>query len=155
MELDIFGDLFGKVHQSHPRSLPVLEAECGIDEPDYPDFDFSIFSDMVSAIYSDFDDHPYTLKEVLEIFQYFFTKHYEYIGNHPPVSKAQIIRFLDAMPYLTAYTGGINVIDPLEYPDIIDEYFESDFKNCNYRINHFFSGKIRLITKKKVERNMI
>jgi len=59
------------------------------------------------------------------------------------------------MPYLTAYTGGINVIDPLEYPDIIDEYFESDFKNCNYRINHFFSGKIRLITKKKVERNMI
>lgn len=155
MELDIFANLFGEVQQSQPRSLPVMEAECDIEEPDYPDFDYGIFSEMVSEVYSELDNHPYTLTEVLEVFRHFFTKHYEYIGNHPPVRKAQIIRFVDAMPYLTAYTGGINVIDPEEYTAIIDTYFESKFKYCNYRINHFFSGKIRLITKKIVERNMI
>lgn len=26
---------------------------------------------------------------------------------------------------------------------MIDAYFETEFYDCNYRINHFFSGQIR------------
>ena len=126
-----------------------------IHETRYEPFDFEIFTQMVSDAYSTETCKTYTLDEMLMVFRYFFAKYEEYIGNHPPVREEQLRRLMDVMPCPTDYTGGCDVIDPEEYPAIIDEYFESDFKNCNYRINHFFSGKIRLITRKKVERKKI
>ena len=126
-----------------------------LHETRYAPFDFDIFSKMVEDAYLEFVDHPYTLEEVLGVFKCFFDRFHEYFDNHPPISEEQIIFILEVMPYQTTCTKGVNFIDPWEYPAIIDEYFESDFKNCNYRINHFFSGKIRLITRKKVERKKI
>lgn len=149
---DLIEDLFGDKQQSKPRILSILEPERYVEEPDYPLFDFDIFSELVEDVYFEFDDHPYTLQEVLSVFRHFFDRFYEYIGNHPPVRKEHIRIFVEVMPWPSEYLGGCDVIDPEEYPAIIDEYFESDFKDCNYRIHHFFSGKIRLITRKKVER---
>ena len=34
-------------------------------------------------------------------------------------------------------------IDPDCYEDMIDRHFRTRYRNCDYNINHFFSGRIR------------
>ena len=124
-------------------------------EPAFEVLDFDVFSSLATSVYHEIADSPYALNEVLFVFRYFFEQYRDRFGDHPPIKREQIERLIRRMPYPTEYIGGLDVIEPVEYFDIIDTYFESDFKNCNYRINHFFSGKIRLIARTKVERNKI
>ena len=36
-------------------------------------------------------------------------------------------------------------IDPDCYEDMIDKHFRTRYRNCDYNINHFFSGRIRVL----------
>lgn len=108
-------------------------------------FDFEIFSRVAKMAYMEIET-PYTLQEVLDVFAYFFDAYEAEMGEvHPPIRKEQIKRIIQTMPYYdrTDITAGYTDISPEEYPILIDAYFQTPFKNCNYRINHFFSGMVR------------
>ena len=99
-------------------------------------FNFNRFARIVARGHQGW---PYTIEEALGVFRYFFAKYEEFFGEpHPPIKASQIERLVKAMPYMDDA-----IIEPDEYPEIIDRYFNTPFKNCDYRINHFFSGKIR------------
>lgn len=109
-------------------------------------FDFSIFERMVSGAYRVVCT-PYTLPEVLAVFHYFLATYTQVRGEeHPPLRREQVERFIRAMPYFYPEDNdGTQKADikPIWYPDIIDNYFSTFFPRCNYRMNHFFSGKVR------------
>ena len=87
---------------------------------------------------------PYTLDEVLSVFRYFFQGYEIVTGErHPSIRREQIARIVETMPYIDQNHRGSADIEPEDYPCLIDAYFRTDFRNCNYRINHFFSGQIR------------
>ena len=106
-------------------------------------FDFERFEDIAKSVYP---ETPYSFAESMSVFRYFFGAYEQAMGHpHPPIRTSQIVRICQDMPYLTQeYKGGSYAdIDAEAYPAVIDAYFGSDFKNCDYRINHFFSGRIR------------
>lgn len=103
------------------------------------------FREIAAAAYKDAGT-PYTLEEVLSVFDYFFASYEAARGEpHPPIRKQQMIRIMEAMPYIDQQDRGNGTVDMKAeyYPALIDAYFKTDFPNCNYRINHFFSGRIR------------
>lgn len=106
-------------------------------------FDFDKFSRIATSVYP---GGAYSLEETLNVFRYFFEKYEEVRGEpHPPIRASQIVHIMLDMPYVEQRDrcGSIADIDPDCYPVLIDKYFQTPFKNCNYRINHFFSGRIR------------
>lgn len=38
---------------------------------------------------------------------------------------------------------GGGLFEPTDYPYLIEAYFKTSFKDCDYNICHFFSGRIR------------
>lgn len=89
---------------------------------------------------------PYTANNCLGVFQYFFDTYKRYTEeDHPPLKAEQVYRIMEAMPYVDNNRGHSADILPAEYPYIIDRYFETKYRKSNYRINHFFSGRIREI----------
>lgn len=63
---------------------------------------------------------------------------------HPPINTGQIVRIIRAMPYINQEDRCNTCVglEPCDYPVMIDQYFKTYFENCNYRINHFFSGAL-------------
>ena len=111
-------------------------------------FNFPLFSVLATKAYNKLDKHAYTLQEVLSVFEYYFQQ-YERIthGVHPPIRMEQIERIINAMPYIDgdnrSSAGGD--IDAEAYEALIDNHFQTDYRDCDYNINHFFSGDIRLM----------
>lgn len=103
------------------------------------EFDFNTFQKAVRRIY---EKSPYTIDEVLQVFREYFKAYEEFIGRaHPRISVPQIRRIIDAMPYNGG--GGSYDISADEYPEIITQHFLTEYYDCDYNINHFFSGRIR------------
>lgn len=102
-------------------------------------FDFYLFSQMVKQIYPS-SGCSWPINDVLFVFKYFFSE-YEYrIGRpHPPISKSNAAKIMVKMPESEDGIG----LSPDTYIDLIDQYFTTDFPDCDYRISHFFSGRIR------------
>lgn len=110
-------------------------------------FAFDIFAVICTQVYKRVTT-PYTLQEVLMVFEYFFNAYMNATGEaHPPIKKEQIARIIEAMPFYdkAPNTPGYSDIAPEDYPILIDKYFETPFQDCDYRINHFFSGDIRTL----------
>ena len=106
-------------------------------------FDFERFTISAKLAYRRCGEGAYSLEDVLHVFQYYFET-YEMIFDeaHPAISIAQIARIIDRMPFI--FDGGKMIdISPDEYETIIDQHFNTRYKNCDYNINHFFSGRIR------------
>ena len=103
-------------------------------------FDFDKFAQITASVYP---VSPYTLEESLSVFRYYFEKYEEYTG--PPIRASQIVRICRIMPYLSAENEGncCEDVSPLDYPALIDQHFRTKYRNCDYNICHFFSGKIR------------
>ena len=81
----------------------------------------------------------YTLDNVIAVIDYYFSSYRDQRGEpHPPLKIGQYMRIIDVMPTI----DGMEV-EPESYPALIDAYFKTYFPNCDYRINHFFSGRIR------------
>lgn len=105
-------------------------------------FDFEKFAKIAMDVYNQ-TESPYSLEEVLEVFRYYFQQYEDYTGYpHPPIKTAQITRILEAIPYLTLEYREED-IEPECYPPMIDKHFETQYRHCDYNINHFFSGRIR------------
>lgn len=104
-------------------------------------FDFESFKDIAKAVYP---ETPYSFGEAMTVFRYFFKKYEEVMGEpHPAINVSQIVWICKEMPCITNYYGGKIELSADEYVSLIDRYFRTPFKNCDYRINHFFCGRIR------------
>lgn len=86
-----------------------------------------------------------TFKDAAWVFCVYFSKYFETFGvEHPHISKAQIKRIMWKIPYIfEADVGGPADIDTEDYRQLIDKHFKTDYRDCDYNINHFFSGRIR------------
>lgn len=109
-------------------------------------FDFQTFSAFAAKAYKELGGSPYTLDEVLSVFHYYFEKYEQYSGEpHPHIRLEQIKRIIHVMPYMSQDfpSGAGSDLDADCYPILIDQHFQTEYQNCDYRINHFFSGSIR------------
>jgi hypothetical protein len=90
----------------------------------------------------------YSLDDVLLVFRHYFQRYEEtFKAVHPNIRLAQIERLIIAMPYIDgdekSGAGGYITVD--EYTAMIDAHFKTQYRSCDYNINHFFSGDIRLL----------
>lgn len=120
-------------------------------------FDFDRFSRIATSVYN--DRNPYSLDDCLGVFRRYFEDYESYMKRpHPPIRASQIARIMQDMPFLErpdpdvvrrledskTYTP-IADIEPDLYPLLIQLHFKTQYRNCDYNINHFFSGKIRYL----------
>lgn len=108
-------------------------------------FDFERFSISTKLAYRRCNGNAYTLDEVLSVFKYYFET-YEMIFEtaHPVISISQTARIIEKMPFLFEEgQDSISDITPDDYVNMIDQHFITQYRNCDYNVNHFFTGKIR------------
>lgn len=112
-------------------------------------FNFEHFKQVAKIAYRRCGDHPYTLEDVLDIFEYYFDS-YELVFErpHPMISLAQTERIIRAMPECD--NPGLpwdtsETIEPGDYEELIDQHFSTEYRSCDYNVNHFFCGAIRYI----------
>ena len=111
----------------------------------------------------------WTIDEVIHTFHQFFRWYQLFMDeNHPPLTGAQIRKYIHNFPFCYWDNGycGKPVFDqygdviayqkdpedlgeqldliPEDYDEIIPDYFTTKYqRGCNYRIHHFMSGSIR------------
>lgn len=104
--------------------------------------DWDLFVKLAAIEYGTMPtDYPYSLNDVLSVFRCFFLNYEKATGERHPPLKAQNIRsVMERLPYTD---GGMLDISPESYPEIVEQYFKTTFRGCDYRINHFMSGDIR------------
>ena len=106
--------------------------------------DFSRFREIAWSVYQ--ENLPYSFEECIDIFRCFFDLYEQnFCEAHPMLKKGQIYGIMLKMPYIDGHQAGIEDIEAEAYPDMVRAYFRKSFRNCDYRINHFFSGCIREI----------
>ena len=106
-------------------------------------FNFKTFSVLAEKAYQDLGDSSYTLDEVLSVFECYFEQYERYMGQqHPNLRIEQIRRIIQVMPHLELDTTPD--LDADCYPEMIDRHFQTKYRHCDYRINHFFSGCVRI-----------
>lgn len=113
---------------------------------------WEIFTRIVKAIYKHDDFEPqgserYTVDEYLNIFGYFFDFYKAMTGeDHPPLKRGHIKDIMERLPY-AIYDGEIGGVDicAAAYPELIEDYFGTQFRNCDYRIFHFMSDNVRIL----------
>ncbi len=106
----------------------------------------STFLAFVRAAYNEVGCSPYSVDDVLCVFAMYLRAYRENMKNeHPIISMEQIKRIIRVMPYLDneATNASREQISVSDYEKIIPRHFETKYRNCDYRLNHFFSGKIR------------
>lgn len=107
-------------------------------------FNFRLFSRLVHYAMQE-TTSVYSESEVLYVFRCYFECFEEYTGHvHPNIRKEQIKRIIEKMPYLdSSGPAGQRDIDPEDYEALIEQHFNTPYQNCDFNINHFFSGMIR------------
>lgn len=111
-------------------------------------FNFKLFSALTTRAYQKIEYPIYLLEDVLGIFEYYFQEFENTFKEvHPPIRMVQIERIIGIMPFIDseARGGQIEDIEPDDYYVLIDKHFKTQYRNCDYNINHFFSGDIRLM----------
>ncbi len=105
-------------------------------------FDFKKFCSIAAGV---FPDSTYTFNEAMCVFRRFFAAYEEHTRRpHPPIKASQIARIIEDMPLIDVGEDRPFIyVSASDYPAIIDMYFTTEYKNCDYNINHFFSGKVR------------
>lgn len=106
----------------------------------------------------------YSTEDMVSILRRYFDRYREFTGHpHPKISEEQLSKIVEIMPYFREVSPEIRKILggkdpgpdilPEEYPEIIEQHFRTNYRNCDYNINHFFSGKIRELRLKEVRHN--
>ncbi len=107
-------------------------------------FDFDTFASITAMVFP--GDSLYSLEEALEVFRYYFEQYEQHTGKpHPHINAAQIAQICEIMPFLRkeGCGGRIEDLSPDTYVDLIDQHFRTNYRRCDWNINHFFSGRIR------------
>ncbi|MDL2294070.1 hypothetical protein LJC60_05500 [Ruminococcaceae bacterium OttesenSCG-928-D13] len=117
-------------------------------------FDMPTFSRFAHTAYMRATQSGYELfsfEDTLAVFRLYF-EHYEHSRSkaHPNIRLEQIQNIIEAMPYVdnsfrARASSIVTDLDPGYYDAIIPQHFETKYRNCDYNINHFFSGDIRLL----------
>lgn len=105
---------------------------------------YNIFDRLVAKEYRKEDDWP--LEDYIQVFHRYFEEYNETFGeSHPCINRANIRKIMDEMPHLTCEDRGdcLENLGAGDYGPMIERYFEIDWENSDYNINHFFSGQIR------------
>ena len=86
----------------------------------------------------------YSLDESMAVFSCYFEAYQQHIGqDHPPLKVRQIANIISTMDFsIDEYYRTIDYA-PADYPALIEQYFKTRYRRCDYNINHFFSGRIR------------
>ena len=107
-------------------------------------FNMNVFSQLAIKQYEKVENSEYLLHEVMSIFCRYFEKFEQYRRIvHPNIRSEQIFSIIERMPYLDVERE--TYIVPGDYCAIIDKHFQTEYSKCDYNINHFFSGNIRLL----------
>ena len=109
-------------------------------------YNYALFEALLRKVYSSLENREYffSLKESLDIFFYYFDKYEESRGEiHPNIRISQIEQIEKKMPFFDDQIGPINSFEADHYFAMIDCHFQTQYRNCDYNINHFFSGDIR------------
>jgi len=106
--------------------------------------DFEKFEEVLRIAYSRVMP-SWAFDEVCSVFSEYFEE-YEarYSRAHPNLRIEQIIAIIEKMPELEDEYGRGIELSCEDYGGLIKQHFETAYRKCNYNINHFFSGKIRL-----------
>lgn len=107
------------------------------------DFDFTKFTQVAERTYN---GGPYSFEDVLLVFRYYFQRYEEFTGHaHPPIRVEQIRRIIETMPYISGTSRPLRdaEISAEDYFPLIEAHFKTQYRNCDFNINHFFSGRIR------------
>ena len=107
-------------------------------------FDFQRFTRIAATAYP--EGCHYTLEQCQEVFRYYFQTYEDFMGRpHPPIRREQITHIMQEMPCIVMEDRGENIelLDMEEYRYIIYLHFETQYRKCDYNINHFFSGRVR------------
>ena len=105
---------------------------------------FEQFKKIVQWVYKTVEEdmEHFRIEDVLQVFSLYFEAYQDFRGEgHPAPSFRQLQEAMLAMPY--ADEGRTIPLEAAEYETLIPAYFMTKFPNCDYRISHFFSGKIR------------
>lgn len=108
-------------------------------------FDFERFTTLTRLAYRRCGDTTYDLDTVLAVFRYYFET-YELVFQepHPRISMEQITRIIGKMPHAKgSVCKNIPEFTLEDYEAMIDQHFATEYRDCDYNINHFFSGMIR------------
>ena len=138
---DIINDIV--IEKENESDLECIMEKGAPQRPSEQAINWRSFKKLAEEAYEE-TQSDFTFEECLEVFKYFFACYHQYTGRaHPPLKKEQIINIIEKMPYTTSETQEMFDTSPEDYRVLIDKYFETPFNNCDYRINHFFSGDIR------------
>ena len=108
-------------------------------------FNFGLFKAIATRVYNSMDSPVYSLEEVLWVFRFYFQTYEDTFGeSHPPIRKEQIARIIEAMPFINWEDGTADIYSS-DYEALIEQHFQTRYHNCDYNINHFFSGDIRML----------
>ena len=107
-------------------------------------FDFETFTRIVRRVYP--HGNAYSLQQALSVFYAYFQRYEQRTGRaHPHIRGEQIRAIVEKMPYLDGESmpGRSIELAPEDYPALIEQHFQTEYRHCDWNINHFFSGRIR------------
>lgn len=99
--------------------------------------DLNIFQRQLIKAYK--QSHcTFSLQEAFDVFKFYFECYkLNMKKEHPPLRTSKLIELLNDM-------DGNGFFASEDYPDLIEQYFDTPF-NCDRNIIHFFSGDIRTL----------
>ncbi|MCL2300250.1 MAG: hypothetical protein FWC27_08925 [Firmicutes bacterium] len=108
-------------------------------------FDSHILEYMVKKEYNADGGHDFSLEEALWVFKFYLWMYQKQMRReHPNIKGPQIRNIIEAMPSIR--DGEDIAIEAHDYKVLIEKHFATKYqKGCDYNINHFFSGDIRLM----------
>ena len=107
-------------------------------------FDFDTFERCAKLAHRE-SRTGYSFTEAIDVFRcYFETYEFLFDTAHPAISRQQIKSIIEKMSYCGHEHDHLE-ISPDMYPALIRRHFETRYRNCDFNINHFFSGRIRLM----------
>jgi hypothetical protein len=114
--------------------------------------DFEIVEKQIKKKYPSLSCTEWTLEDYISVFRYYYDmfKFYRH-KEHPILSTNKIGEIMWLLPrFDNDFMNGYAIAEM--YPEyyigedmIIDKYFNTRFKNCDYSICHFISGNIRML----------
>jgi len=100
---------------------------------------------MIFIFATDYAANDYEIDNV----QYYLQKYKRFTGKeHEPLKPSQWKRVFNEIT-----SAGDNEVLGNDFKRIVDQYFKTDYKDCDYNINHFISGKIMLNRYYEIERD--
>ena len=105
-----------------------------------------IILEYVKLYGSDRQGEEWSLEDCIDVFRYFY-RQYSLIRqeDHPRLKNKTIREIIEKFPLTDNEYGEPIELTPDMYPTLIDAYFDQNFPDCDYTIQHFMSGMIRTL----------